>query len=469
MLKLYNTLTRRLDNFQPINPPHVGLYTCGPTVYGTAHLGNLRTYVFEDVLRRVLEFNRFAVKHVMNITDVGHLTSDADEGEDKIERAARALKRDAVTIARQYENEFFRDLERLNVRQPTTILRATETIALQLELIKRLQEKGFTYRTSDGLYFDTAKFPRYGQLSGQRVAEKMAGARVKVNPAKRQPTDFALWKFSPPGAKRQMEWSSPWGVGFPGWHVECSAMSMKELGEQFDLHTGGIDHISIHHENEIAQSEAATGKHPFVRYWLHGEFLILPGQRMGKSEGNMLTLDDVAKRGFHPWAFRYLILQTHFRSKLAFSWDALAAADQGLKRLWAFVDSIPEQPRIGCAEFEERFRQAVNNDLDTPQALAILHEMLRSDYPGRAKLQSLAVFDRVLGLGLTATAERPHLQPLDATTTERLSRLIAEREQARTDKNWSRADQLRHHINQLLEPHGRVLDDTSDGPSIRVR
>ncbi len=467
MLKLYNTRTKRVEDFRPIQPPHVGLYTCGPTVYNFVHLGNLRTYIFEDVLRRVLEFNGYAVQHVMNITDVGHLTSDADTGEDKIEQSARRQRTTAAEIARTYTAAFLEDLQRLNILPAHALPKATATIELQINLIKRLTERGFTYRTTDGIYFETSKFPRYGQLGGQSAQDKLAGARVDHNLAKRQPADFALWKFSPPNSHRQMEWDSPWGVGFPGWHLECSAMSMHELGEQFDIHAGGIDHIPVHHENEIAQSEAATGKHPFVNFWLHGEFLVLPEKRMGKSEGNIITLADVTERGLQPLAFRYLVLQTHYRSKLTFSWPALEATHQGLQRLWLMIDTAGATPKIGCAEFEQRFRQAINNDLDTPQALSIMHEMMKSEYPFSAKLQSLTVFERVLGLGLTQDAKRDHFQPLDESLTATVQALMREREEARQQKNWPRADELRLKINALLAPFRRTLEDTADGPEIR--
>lgn len=467
MLRLYNTLTRKIEEFKPLDDKNVGLYTCGPTVYSTAHIGNLRTYMFEDVLRRVLMCNGYAVKHVMNITDVGHLTSDADTGEDKIERAARAEHRSAHDIAREHEAEFFRDCERLNILKPTKVLRATETIDLQIALIKKLEKLRYTYATSDGVYFDTEKFPNYGRLSGQRQTDKKAGARVEVNKEKRHPMDFALWKFSPKDEKRQMEWKSPWGIGFPGWHIECSAMSMKYLGEQFDIHTGGIDHIPVHHENEIAQSEAATGKHPFVRFWIHGEHLILPEKRMGKSERNAITVNDLVARQVHPLAFRYLVLQTHYRSTLSFNWDAIEAAQQGLYKLWLFINTGTSAHGIGCAEYEKHFHDAVDDDLDTPKALAVMHEMLGSNQPWSAKLQSLSVFERVFGLGLTQDAQRSHFQPLNQALTKKINALIQERELARQKNDWARADELRERINAELKPFHRTLEDTSQGPEIR--
>ncbi len=458
-LRLYNTLTRRLEDFQPFHDRQVGLYACGPTVYSTAHLGNLRTYIFEDILRRTLEFNGYTVKHVMNVTDVGHLTSDADTGEDKIEQAARLEKKSAGDIAKTHETEFFRDLEWLNILPPSVVSRATEHIDRQIELIENLEWKGFTYNTSDGVYFDTSKFPGYGRLSGQTTKDKKAGARVEVNAEKKHPTDFALWKFSKPEDKRQMEWPSPWGTGFPGWHIECSAMSMKELGQQFDIHCGGVDHIAVHHENEIAQSEAATGKHPFVKYWLHGEFLILPGKRMGKSEGNAVTVQGVVDRGINPLAFRFLVLQAHYRQPLNFTWEALKAAAEGYRSLVNRVSDLGSEAKIGCAELEQRFTAAINDDLNTPQALAALQDVLKTDYPNRAKRQSINVMDRVLGLGLSDLAAEP------IPVTPELQTLLDQRERARQAKDFKRSDQLRQKIMSL----GYTVEDTPAGPRLRKK
>ena len=456
-LRLYNTLGRKIQDFSPRRGTGVGLYTCGPTVYSTAHLGNLRTYIFEDVLRRTLEFNGYKVKQVMNVTDVGHLTDDGDMGEDKIEKAAKLEKKSAWDIAQEHETEFFRDLERLNVLKPSGVLRATEHIDLQIELIKKLETKGVTYRISDGIYFDTSKFPTYGQLSGQTRNEKRAGARVEVNTEKRHPSDFALWKFSKPEDKRQMEWPSPWGVGFPGWHIECSAMSISQFPRGLDIHCGGIDHIAVHHENEIAQNEAA-GHKDFVKIWMHGEFLVLPGQRMGKSEGNSITLPDVIGRGIHPLAFRYLCLQSHYRAPLSFTWESLTAASTGLNNLWLQIDTNGDTARVGCAEFEERFHAVVDDDLNTPQALAITHELLKSDYPWHAKRQSLSVFDTILGLDLLSVRASQWIEP-----TPELQVLLDNRENARREKKFSQADEVR----KKLLASGFVVDDTPDGPRLR--
>lgn len=459
-MKLYNTLGRQLQEFIPLSPNQVGLYTCGPTVYDFAHIGNLRTYIFEDVLRRTLQLNGYKVKHVMNVTDVGHLTDDQDSGEDKIEKAARETKRDAYAIAREYERVFFDDLKQLNIIEPDVILRATETIDLQIDLIQRLEHKGFTYDTSDGIYFDTIKFPDYGALSGQKAAEKKSGARVEVNAEKKNPTDFALWKFSPAGEKRQMEWSSPWGVGFPGWHIECSAMSMKELGEQFDIHTGGVDHIAVHHENEIAQSEAATGKQPFVKYWMHGEFLILPDKRMGKSEGNKITLQDVISSGIHPLALRYLSLQAHYRKPLNFSWDALKAAENGLKGLWQllfFLDQAGDESGDNIEAFRETFQTVINNDLNTSEALAVTFQMLDSRLSNPEKITLISEFDTILGLGLNVSTAKKELTP----TTPGLEDMLEDYEVARREKQFAVSDQIRQKFAGL----GIIVEDLPDGTS----
>lgn len=459
-LKLYNTLKRQKEVFTPLAPPKVSLYTCGPTVYGRAHLGNLRTYVFEDVLRRVLEFNGFEVNHVMNVTDVGHLTSDADEGEDKLELGAQREHKAPMEIARQYEQTFFEDIAKLNILPPLQISRATETIKDQIELIQQLEQKGFTYQDEQAIYFDTSKFPNYGQLTGQNLADKKTGARpeVVVDKKKKHPADFVLWFFlTGRYQNHSLHWPSPWGEGFPGWHLECSAISMKYLGPTIDIHTGGIDHIPVHHTNEIAQSEAATGQ-PFVRFWLHSEFLLLDSGRMGKSEGNALTLPVLTEKHIDPLAYRFWLLQTHYRSKLNFSWAAVEAAQSGLERLRQTVRDLgAADPKVGCTEYEERFHQAVNDDLDTPKALAVMWEMLGSDLPASAKLCSLLKFERVLGLRLN------ELKPVPVPNE--VMKMVNEREQARRDKDWSKADKLRKQI----EDTGTMVDDTANGPAIRMK
>ncbi|HSM89884.1 MAG TPA: cysteine--tRNA ligase, partial [Desulfobacterales bacterium] len=389
-LYLFNTLTRQKEAFVPIRPGEVGLYTCGPTVYNFAHIGNLRTYLFEDVLKRVLAFNGYTVRHVMNITDVGHLTGDRDMGEDKMETGSRREGKTAWDIAESYTRAFKQDIAQLNILEPTIWCKATDSIPEQIDLIRILEEKGFTYKTGDGIYFDTAKFPGYARLSSQNLDALQEGARVEKNPEKRNATDFALWKFSPAGARRQMEWNSPWGVGFPGWHIECSAMSMKFLGEQLDIHCGGIDHIDIHHTNEIAQSEAATGR-KFFNFWMHGAFLnIQGGKKMAKSEENFLTLENaLIKRGIPPLAYRFAAFLTHYRKPMEYSDESIQAARNGLEHLCNQVRDTAksgEAPAGGSnPAFREKFLEAINDDLNMPRGMAVIQEMLKSDIPNPEK------------------------------------------------------------------------------------
>ncbi len=476
MIQLYNSLTRRKEVFKPLKdkraadgeprPPRrdksrpdqgrVGLYTCGPTVYQRAHLGNLRTYIFEDVLRRTLGFFGYTVKQVMNITDVGHLTNDSDAGEEKMDRAARAERLDPLAIAAKYTTLFQNDLAKLNVLAPDIWAPATKHIKEQIALIERLVDKGVAYETEQAVYFDVAKFPSYGQLTGQKLDEKKLAARgeVNVDSAKRHPVDFALWfKLTGRFANHLLHWPSPWGEGFPGWHIECSAMSMKYLGETFDIHTGGVDHLMPHHSNEIAQSEAVTGK-PLARYWLHGEFLKTGSEKMAKSAGNFLTLDTLAEKHISPLAFRYFCLGTHYRKPLTFSWKALEAAQSALDSLIDSVRSWPA-PAIGCAEFEARFSEAVSDDLNMPKALAVVWELVQSDYPPAAKKRTLLKFDEVLGLGLK------DVKPL--TIPAAVQKLVDEREAARAKKDFSKSDELRKEI----ESSGFTLEDTSSGSIVK--
>ncbi len=453
MLNVWNTLHRKLEEFKPINKTSVGLYTCGPTVYNPATIANFRTYIFEDVLKRTLELLGYQVHHVLNITDVGHLVGDGDMGEDKMEREASKTGKSAWDIAKMYEDRFAKDAERLNIVLPEGKDRphATDYIKEQIDLVKKLEENGFTYKTSDGIYFDTSKFPHYGEFSGQKMEEKEAGARVEVNHEKYHPADFALWKFSPAGEKRQMEWDSPWGVGFPGWHIECSAMSEKLLGQPFDIHCGGVDHITVHHENEIAQSEAAFGK-PLANYWMHGEFLLADGKRMGKSEGNAYTLDELIAKGFDPLAYRYYCLGTHYRSKMNFTWEGLEGAKNALNKLRSTIRSWDE-PKIGCAEFEADFRSALEDDLNTPKALAVMWALIDSDYPTSAKAESLLKMDKVLGLGFVDYLGKKIDIPLE------IKLLADERLEVRKNKDWSRSDELR----DLIKSKGWIVEDKKDG------
>ena len=401
-LSLYNSLTRKKEEFKPIKPGKVGLYTCGPTVYNYAHIGNLRTYIFEDILKRVLVYNEYAVKHVMNITDVGHLTGDRDMGEDKMEKGAAREGKSAWDIADFYTQAFKKDINHLNILAPDIWVKATDTIPEQIALIATLEEKGYTYRTDDGVYFDTAKFKDYTKLSHQDLEALKEGARVERNPEKRNPTDFALWKFSPQGSKRQMEWDSPWGVGFPGWHLECSAMSMKFLGDQLDIHCGGTDHIDVHHTNEIAQSEAATGK-PFFNFWMHGAFLIIQGgKKMAKSEGNFLTLENAfLKNDINPIVYRFASFLTHYRKPMEYSDEGIEAARNGLLHVQNQVRQIHaagvDAETSVSAEFKNKFSEAVNDDLNMPRAMAVIQEMLKSKISDAQKYSTILDFDRVLG------------------------------------------------------------------------
>ncbi|MBI4375528.1 MAG: cysteine--tRNA ligase [Elusimicrobia bacterium] len=452
-LKLYNTLTRVEEEFKPLSAV-VGLYTCGPTVYNYQHVGNYRTYIFEDLLKRTLKLLGFSVRHVMNITDVGHLVSDADEGEDKMEVGSAREGKTAWDIAKTYTEAFLEDGVRLRLEPPDVLCKATDHVPEQIELVRRLEAKGFIYRTGDGLYFDTARFPDYGKLAGgsQRLAGLQAGARVEANPEKRNPSDFAVWKFSPKGKKRHMEWDSPWGRGFPGWHIECSAMAMKYLGESFDIHCGGIDHVPIHHTNEIAQSEGATGK-PFVRYWLHGEFLLMNTAKMAKSKGGFITLRHLMEKGFDPLDYRYHCLTAHYRKQLDFSWEALESSKTARRRLRELALAFKKEPaKPACADDETAFRRALEDDLNVPGALASVWEGLRrQDIPAGAKAALLRMAEDLFRLGLFDEAE----QALDGE----LERLLHEREQARRSKDFSRSDELRRE----LERRGLLVEDTAQG------
>ncbi|MFA6474830.1 MAG: cysteine--tRNA ligase [Patescibacteria group bacterium] len=449
-MKLYNTLTHQLDTFTPLDHNRVGLYTCGPTVYNYAHIGNLRTYIFEDILRRVLQYNGYEVNHVMNITDVGHLTDDADAGEDKLEVGAAREKKSVWDIAKFYTEAFFQDSKDLNLLEPKIICRATDHIEEQVNLIVALQAKGFTYQTKDGIYFDTSKLSDYGKLARLDIKGLAAGNRVTMG-EKKHPTDFALWKLSPKNSKRLMEWNSPWGVGFPGWHIECSAMSLKYLGDHFDIHCGGIDHIPVHHTNEIAQNEAAAG-HQTVNYWLHGEFLLTNDERMGKSQGNFLTLQLLKDKGFDPLAYRYFCFTAHYRQKLNFTFEALTGAQQALEKLRHQMLTWPEPTEVDTVTIE-KFTQAINDDLNMPQVLAIVWTMVRSNMDPSIKHATMLEMDIVLGL---------HLNQSPISIPAEIMELVMARETAREAKEWKVSDELRDKIAQ----HGFVVEDTKTGARV---
>ncbi|HEY1644958.1 MAG TPA: cysteine--tRNA ligase, partial [Candidatus Saccharimonadales bacterium] len=380
-MKLFNTLTRTVEEIKPISPPTVTVYTCGPTVYDHAHIGHWFTYVRMDMLIRTLKANDFQTKWVMNITDVGHLTSDADEGEDKLEKGAKREGKTAWEVAAFYTDEFVKSMAELNILTPDFMVKATDHIEDQIELIKKLETKGYTYVIDDGVYYDTSKFPTYGDFARLDVDEQQAGKRVEFNPQKKQATDFALWKFSPKDSKRDMEWGSPWGKGFPGWHIECSAMSMKYLGETLDIHCGGIDHIPVHHTNEIAQSEAATGKR-FANYWMHANHVMVEGQKISKSLNNGVTLDDIVSKGYSPNVVRLHILESNYKSQSKFSWGGLGAARSRLADLQAMAvlkyQAKPESTdsvSFALSDVAKEVLSLLNNDLNTPEVLAYLSDI----------------------------------------------------------------------------------------------
>lgn len=454
-LRLYDTLTRQLREFEPLHPPDVGLYACGLTVYNYAHIGNLRTYIFEDILRRVLETNGYIVKHVVNITDVGHLTSDADTGEDKMEKGSRRTGKSAWEIAELYTQIFKDDLRQLNILEPTIWCKATDHIGEQIAEIRCIEEKGYTYRTSDGIYFDTSLLDDYGRIARLNREGLQAGIRVDVA-EKRHATDFALWKFSPPGSQRQMEWDSPWGVGFPGWHIECSAMATKYLGPFFDIHCGGEDHIFVHHPNEIAQTQACYGTN-LANFWMHGYFLQLNDARMAKSAGGFLRLQTVLDRGYDPLVYRYYCLNSHYRSKLNFTWEGMDGAATSLNRLRRIVHGwgtavSPNQTYL------TRFQEQINDDLNMPRTLALTWELVKSDLPDETKKATIDEFERVLGLGLAMW------EPPTADIPDEILQLAQQRQDARTAKRWPEADRLR---DQIIAA-GYEIQDTPEGPRLRL-
>jgi cysteinyl-tRNA synthetase len=450
-LALYDTWSRTVRPFTPIHAHRVGMYCCGPTVYDHAHIGNLRTYVFEDILRRALMRNGYEVRHVVNITDVGHLTSDADEGEDKMEKGSRRTGESAWAIARRYTEAFVADWRTLHLLEPTVWCRATEHIPEQIAFIGELERAGYVYRTIDGLYFDTGKQDDYGFLARLDRAGLQPGKRVAVG-AKRNITDFALWKFSPAGVTRQMEWDSPWGRGFPGWHIECSAMSAKHLGTWFDIHCGGEDHIAVHHSNEIAQTHAAHGTR-LANFWMHGHFLTLDANaKMSKSSGDFVRLETIQRRNIDPLAYRYLCLTAHYRSKLHFSWESLEAAQTALNRLRHLYAGWPDGGRVN-QDYVARFDADVNEDLNLPKALAVVWELAKSDLPPATLKATVDSFDAVLGLGLR------DWQPVVSNVPEDVKALLGERERARAARDWAKADEIR----KALNAQGWRVEDSKEG------
>jgi cysteinyl-tRNA synthetase len=452
-LRLYNSLTRTKEDFVPLSPPRVGLYTCGPTVYNYQHVGNYRTYVFEDLLVRALKLLGFAPTRVLNITDVGHLTSQGDEGEDKMEVGAAREGKTAWQIAEFYADAFSADWKSLNLLPPEVVCKATDHIPEQIALVQRLEKKGLVYKTSDGLYFDTAKLPDYGKLMSKEHLDGLkSGARVEANPEKRHLTDFALWKFSPKDAARQMEWDSPWGKGFPGWHIECSAMAMRYLGETFDIHCGGVDHIPVHHTNEIAQAEGATGK-PWVKVWMHAEFLLMNNAKMAKSAGGFVKLADLSAKGFSPLDYKYHCFTAHYRKQLDFTWEALESSKTARRRLCDAARALAAAaPKPGCADFSNAFRDALCDDLNAPAALAVVWDALKSDLPDGSKKAFLQEAESVLALGLFDAAP-------EAAVPAEVAALLARRAAARASKDFAASDSLRKEIEAL----GWLVKDGKDG------
>ncbi len=466
MIKLYNTATKSLAPFKPIHPKRVSIYSCGPTVYDRQHIGNLRKSLFDDLLKRTLSIHGYTVYSVTNITDVGHLVSDEDTGEDKLEKGAKRENLTALEVAQKYTQLWQEDLHKLNIIPSDHYPKATDYIKEQINLIKRLERKGYTYIISDGVYFDTTKFPEYADFAHLKLEDQEGGARVDIGD-KKSPSDFALWKFSPQDEQRQMEWNSPWGIGFPGWHSECVVMADSLLHAPFDIHTGGKDHIAIHHTNEIAQFKADTGK-PMANYWLHSYFLTIDEAKMSKSAGTFITLDDIITQGYSPLDLRLLVLMAHYRSDIDFSWDSLQQAKQSRQRILTFINRIQNLPHhkrnLNIQKLIRNtytsFRRALFNDLDSPQAVAQIFEFIRTinsaidngePIPRRHIIKLFQRFERILALDILEKKESQEI-PVD------IVELFNQRNQARADKNFAKADDLR----EELYNKGYTIKDTSD-------
>ena len=461
-VKLYNTLTRKEEDFTPLVGNEVRIYSCGPTVYSYAHIGNFRSYIFMDNLRRVLKYNGYSLKHVMNITDVGHLESDADEGEDKMEKAAKKENKSPYEIAEFYTKAFFKDMEKLHIERPEIIAKATEHIPDMLEFAKEIVKNGYGYETSTAIYFDVSKLDKYPVLSNRNIEEQIAGARVDVDPEKRNPYDFAIWIKAP--KNHIMKWDSPWGLSYPGWHLECSAMSRKYLGEEFDIHTGGVDHIPTHHENEIAQSKGAFGKIP-ARIWMHVEFLQIDGGKMSKSLGNVYTISQLEEKGIEALAYKLFCYTAHYRTKLNFTFEGAAASQKALNRLReAFVkhnngnDNVDDEL---IQKSKNKFLDAINDDLNMPLAMSTVWELARNDLKSKKISDLLLDFDRVLGLDLK-NSEKYLEEQNKVELPDEIADLLEKRKKARKEKNWQLSDEIR----DVLKEKGYIVKDTKEGMTV---
>lgn len=462
MLKIHNTLSRSAEEFSTLNnDKNVGMYACGPTVYGYAHIGHGRKYVGDDIIKRSLNYLGYKVKHVMNVTDVGHLVSDGDDGEDKMEKGAKQQGKKVWEVAEYFTDQFMQTIDALNIIRPNVVCRATDHIPQQIEMINELIKKGFAYQTSTAIYYDTSKFKDYGKLSGQKLNEKEVGVRdeVEVDSEKKNPADFVLWFFTVGKYEHHtMRWESPWGVGFPGWHIECSAMSVNYLGDSFEIHTGGVDHIPVHHENEIAQSEAATGTHPFVKYWVHHEFIKVDGIKMSKSIGNLYTLKDITEKNFSPIDLRFYFLTAHYRTPQNFTWNALESAKSAFVKL---INHLREYKKLSSdviddkniESFRSKFIEAVEDDFNMPKAISVVWEVVSSDINPSEKYSLIIEFDQVFGLGLKELSEKSDEVEV---LSEEVQDLIQQREEARKNKDWRKSDEIR---DRLAREFGYVVKD----------
>lgn len=462
-LSFYNTLTRKKEKFQPLDEKEVRMYSCGPTVYNYAHIGNFRAYILMDTLRRVLKYNGYTLKHVMNITDVGHLESDADEGEDKMAKAARRENKDPYEIADFYTKVFLQDMEKLNIDKPEIITKATDNIEQMIEYVQDILKNGYAYETSKGIYFDISKLDKYPVLSNRKLDEQIAGARVEVDPEKRNPYDFALWIKAP--ENHIMKWQSPWGLSYPGWHLECSTMGRRFLGEQFDIHTGGVDHIPTHHENEIAQAKGATGKIP-AKTWMHCEFLLVDGGKMSKSLGNTYTISQLEEKGISPLAYKLFCYTSHYTNKLNFTFEGALGAQKALERLYdsyvKHTDGNDEVTELEIQTYKEKFSSYINDDMNMPGAMSIVWEVARNSKKSNKLANLLLDFDKVLGLDIQNA--KKYLSEFESKQNseelpEHIKQLVEERKIARSNKDWAKSDELRDRIMN----EGYSIKDTKDG------